>query len=60
MSTRPGRLAVLAQWLFFGVLVLATWRDGNLVASALGGFALFMAARDLLTLTAVAALSSAD
>lgn len=56
MSTGVGRFAVLAQWLFVLVLVLMTWRGGNLIASALGGFALYMAARDLMTLRAVAEL----
>jgi hypothetical protein len=60
MSTLPGRLAVIAQWVLLPLLVAVAWWAGNIVAGALGGFALFMAMRDAVALRAVAWLASAS
>ena len=59
MSNVPGRLAVITQWVALPVLVAAAWWGGNLVAGALGGYALFMAVRDLVALRAVMRLTTA-
>ena len=59
MSNVPGRLAVITQWVALPVLVAAAWWGGNIVAGALGGYALFMAIRDLVALRAVMRLATA-
>jgi hypothetical protein len=57
-SSAAGRQSLLVQWTLLPVLLgLAFW-SGNLIAGALGGFALFMAVRDTLTLKAVVGLSA--
>jgi hypothetical protein len=43
MATRTGQLAVLGQWVLVASLVVVAWWGGNLVAGALGGFAVFLA-----------------
>jgi hypothetical protein len=58
MATQAGRLAVLGQWVVVPVLIVAAWWGGNLVAGALGGFAVFLAVRDLVALRAIIELSS--
>ena len=59
MSNRSGQLTVLLQWGVVPVLLLAAYFGGNLIAGALGGYALFMAVRDLVALRAVMSLTSA-
>jgi len=59
MSNVPGRLAVLTQWVALPALVAAAWWGGNIIAGALGGYALFMAVRDLVALRAVMGLTPA-
>jgi len=57
MSNMPGRVAVIAQWVLLPVLLGAAWVGGNLIAGALGGYALFMAVRDLVALRAILRLT---
>ena len=59
MSNVPGRLAVITQWVALPVLLAAAWLGGNIIAGALGGYALFMAVRDLVALRAVMGLTPA-
>ena len=58
MSTRPGRLTVLGQWIVMPLLLVAGWWGGNVVAGALGGYALFMAVRDIVALRTIVWLGS--
>jgi hypothetical protein len=58
MSTRPGRMAVVAQWILVPVLLGTAWWSGNLTAGAIGGYAVFMAVRDAVALSAVVWLAS--
>ena len=59
MSNVPGRLAVVVQWVLLPALLAAAWWGGNIIAGALGGYALFMAVRDLVALRAVMGLTPA-
>jgi hypothetical protein len=59
MSNVSGRLAVITQWVALPVLLAAAWWGGNIIAGALGGYALFMAVRDLVALRAVMGLTPA-
>jgi len=59
MSNQPGRLAVLLQWVFGALLLAVAYFGGNLIAAALGGYAIFMAVRDLVAFRAVISLASA-
>ena len=58
MSTRPGRLTVLGQWIVLPLLLVTGWWGGNVVAGALGGYALFMAVRDIVSLRTIVWLAS--
>ncbi|MDR3686603.1 MAG: hypothetical protein P4L93_06585 [Coriobacteriia bacterium] len=60
MSNGPGRLTVAIQWVLLPVLLGMAWWSGNIVAGALGGYALFMAVRDLVALRAVVGLTPAE
>jgi uncharacterized membrane protein len=57
MATSSGRVAVIVQWVLVPLLIGAAWWAGNLIAGGLGGYALFMAVRDLVALRAVIELS---
>jgi hypothetical protein len=58
MSRPPGAWSVALQWAVLPLLLGVSWRDGNMVAGVLGGFAVFMGVRDLVTLKAISDLAS--
>jgi hypothetical protein len=59
MSTGSGQAAVLAQWVALLAVLGVAWWGSNVVAGALGGLAVFTAARDGTALKAVLGLASA-
>ncbi len=58
MSTRVGRIAVIAQWIAIPIVVVVAWEYGNLLGGGLGGLAVFIATRDAATLKGVLGLAS--
>ena len=57
MSTQAGRAAVLAQWILMATLIALALSGTTTIAGALGGYAVFVGVRDVVSLKAVADLS---